>query len=55
MATVRENLQKVKDSISWPVVASVVVALALVGGVTYVAARSGVKPLKAAAKVLKGG
>jgi hypothetical protein len=51
---VTQQLANFKANIDAKVVTSVVVALAIFGGITYAAVRSGIKPLQAAAKAVKG-
>lgn len=46
-------VQKIKDSVDVKTVVSVVTGLAIFGGITYFAVKSGVKPLAAAAKAVK--
>lgn len=45
----------VKRNVSAPVVVSTALGVALFGAVTYFAVKSGIAPLKEAAKVAKGG
>ena len=49
------TVEKVKSNLDAKVITSVVAGMAVFGVITYAAVRSGVKPLKAAAKVAKGG
>lgn len=49
------QLQTVKNNIDAKVVTSVVVGMAAFGAIMYAAVRTGIKPLKAAAEVAKGG
>lgn len=46
-------LKDLKREVDMTTVVSVVVGLAVFGGITYVAVKSGVKPLKAAAQAIK--
>jgi hypothetical protein len=48
-------VDKVRKSFDAKTVFSVVAGMALFGGIVYLAVKSGVKPLKAAAIVVKGG
>lgn len=47
------TVQKIKDSVDMKTVVSVVAGLALFGGITYAAVKSGIKPLATAAKAVK--
>lgn len=48
-------VDKVKNSVDMKTVFSVVAGMGLFGGIVYLAVKSGVKPLKTAASVVKGG
>lgn len=48
-------LNRVRNNVDERIVTSVVAGIALFGAVTYAAVRSGIKPLRQAAKVAKGG
>lgn len=50
MATAAE---KVKQNFNVPIFVSTLFALAAFGGITYIAVKSGIKPLAAAAKAVK--
>lgn len=47
------GIQKIKDSVDMKTVVSVVAGLGVFGLITYLAVKSGVKPLAAAAKAVK--
>jgi hypothetical protein len=49
-----QQLQQLKNNIDAKTVTSVVVGMAVFGGIMYAAVRTGIKPLQTAAKVAKG-
>lgn len=52
--SLKDKVKNAVNRIDWVTVTAVVVGIAIVGGVTYFAARSGIKPLKKAAAIVKG-
>lgn len=50
-----EQLAKIKANIDAKTVTSVVVGMAVFGGIVYAAVRSGIKPLQTVAKAAQGG
>lgn len=50
-----KQLQQLQKNIDPKTVTSVVVGMAAFGAIVYVAVRTGIKPLKQAADVVKGG
>ena len=50
-----QQLTQLKNNIDAKTVTSVVVGMAVFGGIMYAAVRTGIKPLKTAAEVAKGG
>lgn len=55
MNPITNTAQTVRSNIDAKIVTSVVAGLAAFGAITFLAVKSGVKPLAAAAKVAKGG
>jgi len=53
--TLNQQLQTIKNNIDPKTVTSVVVGLAVFGGIVYAAVRTGIAPLKQAAEIAKGG